>query len=221
MNPESLSKLLGDLTKLGQVHIGPGLEKMAGAVMAKQEIQKKIGEMQELMSKDVEELAAKEGGVERQTIKVRGRSMVIPDSGPRRATAVIFMCLYALENQEIDRIFRELDLKGYFSKDDGSVELAPLISGGQDHGAPPSTLKGRNILLESIQPDSAPIDIVGVRGIYKKIERLGIIVGPMGKHGVPIRFADGSVDEIPEDRFTKLDTAESILAASVEIASPM
>jgi hypothetical protein len=112
-----------------------------------QSVKKSVEDMKEFMSKDVVELAAGEPQGS-ETLDVRGRKLVLPTMKDKRRDAIFVACLYALENQNVDKILRALDVKGYFRAEDGSTELRPFMEG---HGAKPlekhEPKKLRNILI--------------------------------------------------------------------------
>ena len=125
----------GNLSDPGKVKITVG----QGFADQLEEVQKIISgktnaavtnEMKDLMSKSVEELVAGEAPEEITTLTVRGRDLVMPQSGHARAITILYACLYALKNEAVDKILASLDVRAQF-KIGCSIHTQHLVHPGQ------------------------------------------------------------------------------------------
>jgi hypothetical protein len=143
-----------------------------------QSVKKSVEDMKEFMSKDVVELAAGDAP-NMEILDVRGRKLVLPTMKDKRRDAIFVACLYALENQAVDKIIKSLDVKGYFRAQDGSVELRSFIEGvGAKALEKHEPKKPRNILIEG-QPEKPieekPNQMVAVHLTDGRVRCIGVV----------------------------------------------
>jgi hypothetical protein len=217
---DDLKKLLESMASAKMnVNVGPGLSGFMG-FSSTDEMTKYSNDMKEMLTKDVEELAAQEDASKITTLEVRGRKMVIPEAGPRRQNAVLFACLYAIRNPEVDIILRTLDAKAYFLAKDGSVTLAKLVLDepkAQPVQEPeaPAKLGGRNILIGE---EAQKACLVGIRGIDGKFQRIGVPVGSAQDGGISVKLAGGEVVAVPKELVVWITDEKQLLEITSEIS---
>ncbi len=217
---DELKKFLeGMAASKANVNLGPGLSGFMGFAST-DEMAKYSNDMKEMLTKDVEELAAEDGSSKITTLEVRGRKMVIPETGPRRQNAVLFACLYAIRNHEVDVILRTLDAKAYFLAKDGSVTLArlvldePKVQPAQEPVAPVQ-LGGRNILIGE---EAQKACLVGIRGIDGKFQKIGVPVGSAQDGGISVKLAGGEIVAVPKELVVWITDEKQLLEIMSEIS---
>lgn len=215
-----------------KITVGPGF------VNQFDEIQKIVGgktnaviaeEMKELMSKSVAELVAGDDPEEVQTVSVRGRELVLPPSGHQRGITVLFACLYALENDAVDKILSGLELKAQFKVGKAigtqplvptnSVAPAPPQKSQQDQDVPEEQPK-RNIILGKPKLVEKPFAMVLVsdQSGPLAVGYIEVWRSKAGHHMVRILPSAETV-EVSEDRLTPIDGDVQLASATAAVAS--
>lgn len=232
-----MAKAIGGDHPAVHVTLGPGaidafkeledaLAAKKEAVMDPAEYAKGVAAMQDIMSKDVAELAAKEPNAKLdgyQPLLVRGRRFLIPPHrNPNRLSQVTGALFFALENPMVDAILSQLGSSIGVVQPDGSIIMEPLVppSGSAPKKQPdPDEHLGRNILVGEVQEwPGAMLALLDPAG------------HPMSLGAPTSRNEDGTINirltgnhfmsGIPEDQVRWITTPEEALIVLETLAKP-
>lgn len=216
------------------VHLGPGLEGWMKDFDGFSEMQKSnqqaAKDMQELMSKSVEEIAASTPdhsavwGLE--SISVRNRQLMIPTTQPQqRLNAIVVACLYALNNPEVDHVLAQANVKGRFMLPNGDVTHQPFISHSYGDAQEQKAAKpkgqaqeeeeakhrlGRSILVGGDEPEEVlkegdPVVLFDKDGVAHLLAN--VIQYEKGTRSVDVKDMHGKEARYPTDRVQLITSA--------------
>jgi len=143
--------------------------------------QKAVNDMAALMAKNVEELASGEMASSEgmEILDVRGKKFVLPTgASAKRTNTIMIACLFALENQAVDKILKSVEARGYFAAKDGSIELRDLFEGidAKAYEKHEARKPGRNILLDVPAPmEQKPNQLVVIMGLDGRPRHIGTV----------------------------------------------
>jgi len=143
--------------------------------------------MKEFLSKSVEQLAAEDPESKIETINVRGDAIVLPPKGIQRQNTIMFACLYALRDPEVDRIMRALKLHSQLVFD-GKVVNRQLVP-----DAPPGPS------IQEAEEKPARNIILEVGGFVHGKDNLVAVQAGDDKASMWL----GTISQDPDDTFTK------------------
>lgn len=193
---------------------------------------KAVNDMAALMAKNVEELAAGElaSSEGMEILEVRGKKFVLPSgSSPKRTNTVMVACLFALENQAVDKILKSVNARGYFAAQDGSIELRDLFEGIEAKAYEKHEVRkpGRNILVETADPvvDQKPNQLVAIYGVDGRPRHIGTVHIWNSKSLAPgkpthhiVRVIDGNLIEAQVDLIRPIASVTEMADLSLKIS---